>query len=667
MLSTLEKILFAAAAAFAAGLALDEFLRKYRLVSCGQTVARFDRPLRRLWEMAYRVILQIPVFAQRPVTGFFHAVIFWGFLVFLGVTLNHVAEGIVAGFSLFGHGALFSILRFAANLFAGLIILAIVYFSFRRYVFRVKSLDRPSYQSLTVLFLILTLMISFVFYEAFKNYSSMLGYAKGNFLANWVHLNILPEKTAVSISAIFFWEKFLWWLHILVIMAFGVFIMYSKHLHLLAGPINLVFRNRGVKAEIPLLNLEEQEKFGTPQVIDLNRKDLLDLFACAECGRCDDVCPAFQSGKALSPKSLLDKLKHHLVDSAPQLRSDPGSLNKLLGEVVSEEEVWDCTTCAACMEVCPMLNEHIAKIMGMRQFGVLMESRFPEEFQTLFRGLENQGNPWGINADTRSDWAKDLGIPLLAEKGEIDILLWVGCAGSFDQHSQKIARSLVKVLLRAGCDFAILGNEEKCCGDPARRSGMEYLFQMQARENIERLQRYKFKRIVTICPHGYHVLKNEYSKMGGCYQVMHHSELLDELLAQGKIRVAPSGRSGTAPAPEGAVWTYHDPCYLGRYNQIYEKPRQLLQRITGNRPREMAASKKTSFCCGGGGGGMWKEEKSGRRISHCRLQQAEEAGAGTIVTACPFCSIMLHDAIAETGREGMKTIDLAQAIEERLT
>jgi Fe-S oxidoreductase len=461
----------------------------------------------------------------------------------------------------------------------------------------------------------------------------------------------------ISEPTISFWIKFLWWLHILIVMAFGVFILFSKHLHLLAGPINLFFKNLGVKAEIPLLNLEEQEKFGTPQITDLNRKDLLDLFSCAECGRCDDVCPAFQSGKVLSPKNLLEKLKNHLLDSAPLLPANPGDLKKLLGEVISEEEVWDCTTCAACMEVCPMLNEHIAKIMGMRQFGVLMESKFPEEFQTLYRGLENQGNPWGINADTRSDWAKDLQIPLISEKGETDILLWVGCAGSFDQHSQKIARSLVKLLQRAGADFAFLGNEEKCCGDPARRSGMEYLYQIQARQNIETLNRYKFRRIVTICPHGYHMLKHEYSSMGGNYQVVHHAELLAEFLDQNKLKIQTA---------DNTKITYHDPCYLGRYNHIYEQPRQLLKTLNRHRPLEMTASKQTSFCCGGGGGGMWKEEKSGKRISHCRMEQAEKTGADTIVTACPFCSIMFHDALSETGREKMKTLDLAQAIEEKL-
>lgn len=655
MLSLVEKIVFLASVAVAGVLAFREFRIKFKLINSGRKVARLDHPWQRLWEMLYRVFLQIPVFSNRPVTGFFHAVIFWGFLVFLGVTLNHVAEGLFIGLSLFGQGMIYSVLLFAANLFAGLIILAVFYFFLRRYVFRISSLDRPSYQSLTVLSFIFTLMVSFIFYEAFKMYS--LGSTNFNFLAYWASAHILPAKAMVPATTIIFWTKFFWWLHILIIMAFGVFIMYSKHLHLLAGPINLVFKNLGVKAEIPLLNLEEQEKFGTPQITDLSRKDLLDLFSCAECGRCDDVCPAFQSGKALSPKSLLEKLKNHLLASAPLLHANPANLKKLLGEVISEEEVWDCTTCAACMEVCPMLNEHIAKIMGMRQFAVLMEARFPEEFQTLYRGLENQGNPWGINADTRSDWAKDLQIPLMSEKDETDILLWVGCAGSFDQHSQKIARSLVKLLQKSGADFAFLGNEEKCCGDPARRSGMEYLYQIQARQNIETLNRYKFRRIVTICPHGYHMLKNEYSKMGGNYQVVHHSELLLEFLAHNKLKIQTS---------DNAKMTYHDPCYLGRYNHIYEQPRQLLKTLNRHRPLEMAASKQTSFCCGGGGGGMWKEEKTGERISHCRIAQAEKTGAETIVTACPFCSIMFHDALSETNREKMKTLDLAQAIEEKL-
>ena len=655
MLTIAEKIFFGVALALSLILAFKEMLRKWRLILQGQPIARFDRPIRRVGDMIRKVLFQIPVISRRPVTGFFHAFIFWGFFVFLLVTINHVSKGFFRDFSLYGHGAVSRAVFFGANLFAGLIIIAVCYFLVRRYVFRPPGLDLPSYQSLTVLILIFVLMGSFLFYEAFQMYREPAGGA--DFLSGWVFRNLLPAAGAVSAGAVAGWSHFLWWLHILVIMGFGVFILYSKHLHLIAGPVNLVLRNNGVKAEIPLVNLEQQEKFGTSVISDLTRKDLLDLFSCAECGRCDDVCPALQSGKILSPKKLLNKLKENLLESKEILITDEDKRKKLLGEVVSEEELWDCTTCAACMEVCPMLNEHIPKITGIRQYGVLMESRFPEEFNALYKGLENQGNPWGINADSRADWARDLAIPLMAEKRKADVLFWVGCAGSFDLHSQKIVRATAELMKRAEVDFAILGNEEKCCGDPARRSGMEYLFQIMARQNIEILNQYEFGRIVTVCPHGYHSLKNEYPGMGGNYDVRHHSEFLLELLRSGKLDADLNGKESVV---------FHDPCYLGRYNGLYDEPREVLRKSTGLRLREMKRNRRTSFCCGAGGGGMWKEEKTGERISHMRVRQAQETGAGVLATACPFCSIMFKDAIAETESQNLKTADLAQIVLDRL-
>lgn len=655
MLAVAEKILFILVLTLSLFLALSEIRRKYRLILRGRRVDRFDHPLQRVGEMLRKVLLQIPVISRRPVSGFFHALIFWGFFVFLLVTLNHAAEGFLRGLALFGHGAFSRIVFFGANLFAGLILLAVVYFLIRRYVFRPAGLDLPSYQSLTVLTLIFVLMVSFLFYEAFKMYGEPA--AGPNFLVGWVFRNLLPAPGVLPAGAVQGWIHVLWWLHILVIMGFGVFIFYSKHLHLVAGPLNLLFSNRGVKAEIPLVDLEEQEKFGTPEIRDLTRKDLIDLFSCAECGRCDDVCPALQSGKVLSPKKLLNKLKENLLESEGILNAGEGELKKLLGEVVSEEELWDCTTCAACMEVCPMLNEHIPKITGIRQYGVLTESRFPEELNALFKGLENQGNPWGINADTRVDWARELAIPLMSEKRKADVLFWVGCAGSFDLHSQKIVKAMAELLKRATVDFAILGNEERCCGDPARRSGMEYLFQIMARQNIEILNQYQFGRIVTVCPHGYHSLKNEYPRMGGNYDVRHHSEFLLDLLKSGKLALDRTGKDAVV---------FHDPCYLGRYNGLYEEPREVLRKSTGIRLREMKRRRSTSFCCGAGGGGMWKEEKTGERISHMRARQAQKTGAGTLVTACPFCSIMFKDAIAETDIQNLKTADLAQIVLENL-
>lgn len=656
MLSTVEIIIFFIAVGLTVWLALKEFGHKLYLVKQGQDVETPKDMGKRTGNMLKRVILQLCVFLRRPVTGFFHAMIFWGFLVFLLITLNHVAEGFVEGLSLFGHGTIYDIVIFAANFFAGMIILAVFYFVIRRYVFKPSTLEIPSMESLIILIFIFSLMLSFVFFEALKMYET--GVEPVNFLSAFAFENMMPAGDAIAAGTILFWGKFLWWAHILLVMAFAVFIPRSKHLHLIAGPINILQKKDGVLAEIPLIaDMEEQEKFGTPNITDYTKKDLMDLFSCAECGRCDDVCPALQSGKELSPKTLLNKLKDNLYESEEQFRKENPELKTLLADVVSEAEVWDCTTCGGCMSVCPMFNEHIPKIMGMRQYGVMMEGKFPEELNNLYKGLENQGNPWGINADTRTEWSEGMDVPLMAEKKEADILLWVGCEGSFDAHNQKHTKLFVEVLKKAGVDFAYLGNEEKCCGDPARRSGHEYLYQMLAMENIEALKQYKFNRIVTMCPHGFHVLKHEYAQFGENFEVMHYADFLLELLREGKLKLK-GGMNGKL--------TYHDPCYLGRYNELYDAPREILKKASEGQIAEMKQCKLSSFCCGAGGGGMWKEESKGERINHVRVKHAADADADTLVTACPYCSIMFKDAIEETEIKNLKTADLIEIISENL-
>ncbi len=649
MLTNFEKIIFLILLVTALVLAINEFLAKLKLVLKGKTIRRTDKPLPRLFDTIWRVLLQVPLYPLRPITGIFHAFVFWGFLIFMFVTINHVFEGFFEKFRIHFHLPLLqSILLFFANTFAGLIIVAVFYFFFRRYVFKNRYLQRPSWQSLIILSFILILMVSFIYYEALKIKEGEL--LKANYLASFA-ASTLPENIAQD--SLIFWKKFLWWLHILIIMAFGVFIMFSKHLHLIAGPVNLFFRNRGLLAEIPLQNLEELEKFGAEKISDLTKKDLADLFSCAECGRCDQVCPAFGSNKKLSPREFLENLKLQLL----KLRKSNAEDEKpLYGNSIEEETVWDCTTCAACMQVCPMGNEHLAKILPLRQYAVMMEGKFPDELQNLFKGLENQYNPWGLNAESRSEWAKELDIPLLKDKKETEILLWVGCAGSYDQQSQKIVKALVKILKQAEVDFAILGNEEKCCGDAARRAGHEYLYQMLAQENIQTLSQYKFKQILTICPHGYHTLKNEYRQFNSSFDVIHHSQFIKELIDKGKIKIDKKIE---------ALVTYHDPCYLGRYNNIYQPARQVINSLTEKPLSEMKSHHQFSFCCGAGGSGMWKEEKH-PRINHIRLEQAQETGAAIIVTSCPFCSIMFNDAIAEKDLSGLKTKDIALLIAENL-
>lgn len=648
MLSIFEKLLFLPLLAAAVVLAGIEFRKKIRMIKLGKTQPRFNQPLKRLLVTLKRVLFQYCAIENRPVTGLFHASIFWGFCVFALITLNHVFEGYLSGGSLYGHGWLLNLILFAGNLFAALILLAVVYFLVRRYIVKASTLERPSGESLVILSFISILMVSFVVYEAMKMAGNPGHASSLNFLAAWL------QRTAFAAGPVSpIWISLLWWLHISVVLAFLVFIPHSKHLHLVAGPVNLALKHDGPLAEIPLLDLEAQEQFGTPKITDLGQKDLLDLFSCAECGRCDDVCPAFQSGKKLTPKTLLSQLKDNLYESADMLAKGQTDLKTLFADVVGEAELWSCTTCGACMTVCPMFNEHIPKIMGMRQYGVLMESRFPDELNSLYRGLENQFNPWGINNDSRADWAKGLEVPLMAEKGGADVLLWVGCQGSFDNHNQQNAVKMAAILKKAGVDFAILGAEEQCCGDPARRSGHEYLYQVLARANIDTLRKYRFNKIVTFCPHGYHVLKNEYSQLGGIFEVVHASRFILDLIQAGKLRLQACDFGRTA---------LHDPCYLGRYNGEYEAPRRVLAAASSGRSIELPRNHKRSFCCGAGGGGMWKEEHDGQRISHMRVQEAAGAGVDTLVTACPYCAVMFKDAIGETGLSGIQTRDLIELV-----
>jgi len=652
MLSVIEMIVFLLFLAGAVSLASAAFRKKFRMIQLGKPVQRFDRPQKRIMDAVKRVLFQYCAIENRPITGIFHGMIFWGFLVFALVTLNHVFEGFVRGGSLYGHGLLSQLILFPANLFAGLILVAVVYFLVRRYVVKVSTLERPSFESLVILTFISVLMISFVVYEAMKMANNTELVSRWNFLGTWLYQWTFSFGPVSEL-----WVSLMWWVHIVVVLAFLVFIPRSKHLHLVAGPVNLALRHDGPLAEIPVINLEEQEQFGAPKITDLSKKDLLDLFACAECGRCDDVCPAYQSGKSLSPKTLLNKLKDNLVESADALAKGETDLKTLFAAVVSEEEIWACTTCGGCMTVCPMFNEHIPKILGMRQYGVLMESRFPDELNALYRGLENQFNPWGINNDSRADWAKGLDVPVMAEKGNADVLFWVGCEGSFDSHNQQNAVKMAAILRKAGIDFAILGAEEQCCGDPARRSGHEYLYQVLAASNIETLNRYQFKKIVTFCPHGYHVLKNEYSRMGGNYEVVHASQFILELIESGKLSLKKTDFGKTA---------FHDPCYLGRYNNEYEAPRQVLSHACGSKGVELSRNHKRSFCCGAGGGGMWKEEHNGERISHVRLKEAADAGVDMLVTACPYCAVMFKDAIGETKMDKIATRDLVDLVHQAL-
>ena len=404
---------------------------------------------------------------------------------------------------------------------------------------------------------------------------------------------------------------------------------------------------------------EEAGSFGLGKVCELNWKQVLDLYACTECGRCEEQCPADMTGKPLSPQRVIQDTRHDLFKQSRMiLAKDCEAVMPLVHDAspISQDVLWSCTTCRACEDICPVDIQHLDIILEARKHQVLMEANFPPEMQETFTNLENQSNPWGFGSDARGEWAKGLDVPLMTDNPDADILYFVGCAGSFDDRGKKIARAMARLLNKASVDFAILGEEERCTGDMARRAGNEYLAQMMIRENVEILNRYKPQKILTACPHCYNTIKNEYPQFGARYEVLHHSEFLLELVQQGRLKT--NGAFGIKNL------TFHDSCYLGRWNGIFEAPRQLLQSINSEASLvEMKRYASEGFCCGAGGARMFMEESIGKRINHDRAQEVIATGATRVAATCPFCITMLTDGIADNNGQ-VEVKDIAEILDE---
>jgi Fe-S oxidoreductase len=479
----------------------------------------------------------------------------------------------------------------------------------------------------------------------------------------------------------------LWWAHMVLVSAFLVYLPFSKHLHIVTSFLNVYLRKLAPRGELPAMDLEDETAtFGLKTLSDLNAKDLLDGFTCTECGRCQEACPAWHTGKPLNPKTFIMGIRDLAADAEEGIPLIPNSpavaetyglssgprAERLAAPIVDTaipfDAVWDCVTCGACVEACPVLIEHVDKIVGLRRNLVLEESRFPSELTTAMRNMEGPRNPWGQPPSTRTDWTKGLPfeVPLVADvaaAGQLDtleVLYWVGCAAAFDERNRRVARAVATCLDAAGVSFAILGQEESCTGDPARRMGNEYVFQILAGGNVETLERYRMgeRTIVTACPHCFNTLANEYPQLGGRYRVEHHSVFLSRLVAEGRLRLDSDG------LPVRNL-TYHDPCYLTRYNGVIDAPRDVLAAVPGVTLTEMERHGRQTFCCGAGGGRMWMEERVGSRINRERTRQALATGAETVAVACPFCMVMIRDGLAEEGAgEVVSAVDISEILAE---
>jgi len=675
--------------------------RRWRLMTLGPGESRFDHigeRLARTWRFA---------FAQQrmrryPAAGLAHLAIFFGFLVLLINSLILFGRGFSLGFNfwgLFAHdfwlGAVYS---FFKDVFIVLVIIGTLVFFYYRLVVRLKRMTLSAEGALILLIIFVMMIADVVYWGADEVHHARAALHAVAF--SWA--SPAGSVMALALQGVgegaltFFWHAG-FWMHTCLVLLFLNLLPQSKHFHVITAIPNVFLQNLGPKGRLPKIEdiegkIEREETLGLTRIDQLTWKAVLDLYTCTECGRCTDHCPANQTGKLLSPKHLTLAMRDYLYHNeqklvvasngrtvgqapegeasaepsssgvaaaqqelrAPEAARPASSADPLVPEFIKPEVLWACVTCFACETECPVFISYVDKIVDLRRNLVMEKSEFPAELQNAFQGIERNANPWSFPPDQRAAWTEGLDVPRMMEKQEADVLLWGGCSASFDERAKKIARATACLLKAAGVDFAILGEEEMCTGDPARRAGNEFLFQMMAQTNIETLNKYKFNKIVTVCPHCYNTLGNEYPDFGGKYTVVHHSQLLSQLVRQGKLKPR---------NPVNSRVVYHDSCYLGRYNEVYDEPREALRAIPGLTLLEPAKTRDRGMCCGAGGAQMFKEEEHGaERINQRRVQQLLDTGAQTVASACPFCQRMLIDGLADKSREDVPELDIAELL-----
>ncbi|PGM58141.1 hypothetical protein CN947_22545 [Bacillus cereus] len=651
----------------------------------------FDRRFKERWDL-----LKVNVFGQKKLlkdkkSGIIHVMFFYGFILVQFGAIDFVWKGLAPGSHL-PLGPLYPAFTFFQEIVTLVILIAVFWAFHRRYVEKLVRLKR-NFKSGLVLIFIGGLMLSVLLGNGMGIIWHGEEFSWSEPIASVIAYVFSGVNETVAISVFYF----SWWVHLLILLTFLVYVPQSKHAHLIAGPVNVFFGRLSNPGKLEKIDFEDetQETFGVGKIEDFRQNQLVDLYACVECGRCTNMCPATGTGKMLSPMDLILKLRDHLTDkgaavtsrapwvpvvafnntqgnqlammaagkgqqesAATALAYDPS----LIGDVITEEEIWACTTCRNCEDQCPVMNEHVDKIIDLRRYLVLTEGKMDAEAQRAMTNIERQGNPWGLNRKERETWRQgddEVTVPTVKEKSkageEFEYLFWVGSMGSYDNRSQKIAISFAKLMNEAGISFAILGNKEKNSGDTPRRLGNEFVFQEMATKNIEEFEKAGVKKIVTIDPHAYNTFKNEYPDFGLQAEVYHHTELLAQWVKEGRLKPV---------HPIEETVTYHDSCYLGRYNEVYEAPRDILKAIPGVNLVEMARNRETGMCCGAGGGLMWMEETTGSRINVARTEQALAAKPSIIGTGCPYCLTMISDGTkAKEVEEQVQTLDVTEILE----
>jgi len=627
---------------------------------------RFDNVptrLKRVWNIAFAQTKLL----RDPVAGTLHLLIFWGFVLFIFAVIETILQGFYSPFSLSFLGPIYTVITLVQDLFGLLVILSIIFSLYRRFIQRVPRLvvdDHGMKDAAFILTLIMFIVISMYGQNASGFANNGMSYHESELRPVSAFISGLFFTGPNSTST--FLYEFFWWMHILLIFGFLNYLPYSKHLHILSSIPNVFFANLDpVRNTIKKLYLDDEnaDTFGVADIDQFSWKQILDGYSCTECGRCTSVCPANTVGKSLSPRDIIVDIRKRTLEKAPLIlegKTEDELFEKtLVHNYVTDMQLWECTTCMACVQECPVMIEHVDSIVDMRRNLVLTESEFPAGLNPVFKSLETNFSPWAFNPADRAEWAEGMNIKSLAEDKDGEILFWVGCAGSFDDRYKKVSKAFATIMQKAGVDFRILGTEEKCNGDTARRLGNEYLAQMMMQENVETLNNYGVKKIVTACPHCFHSLKNEYPQFGGNFEVKHHTQFIEELLAGGKIQQKKESEKHKV--------TYHDSCYLGRYNDVYESPRKSLNKVAGLDLVEMERSKSKGFCCGAGGGRMFLEDEEGGRINEERTKEALSTNADTIASACPFCMTMMTDGVKHFEKTEEVTVkDIAEIILENI-